>query len=34
MQPIATDGAVLSVCRLVRLSVTIVSPAKLAEPTR
>jgi len=37
MRPIVTDGEVwsvsLSVCPLVCLSVTIVSPAKTAEPT-
>jgi len=31
MKPIVTDGAALSVCRSVYVSVTIVSPAKTAE---
>jgi len=32
MQPIVTDGVVESVFRLVNRSVTIMSPAKMAEP--
>jgi len=32
MWPVVRDGAVWSVCRFVNLSVTVVSPAKTAEP--
>jgi len=32
MKPIATDGVAWSVCLSVRRSVTIVNPAKTAEP--